>query len=114
MESAEIIEECWLRSEEIKTLLHISDSTLYRWKRSGLIPRAPWLVLRSVAQGLPVLASRSHQWAGHRFGPDGALYRPNGYPIYPGDLWVFEFLNINGAIGKARKQVEAYEYPAGS
>lgn len=98
MEPAAIIGEVWLRRTDILTLLDISDSTLRRWERSGRMPRAAWLVLRSVAQGLPVLVSRSRQWLDHRFGPDGALYTPTGYPIYPSDLWVLEFARLNGML----------------
>ena len=104
MESAEIIGDVWLRREQILTLLDISESTLRRWERSNCMPRAAWLVLRSVAQGLPVLPSRSDQWHGHRFGPNGALYTPTGYPIYPADLWLFEFLMINGEISQAKRR----------
>jgi len=101
-ESTLIIDECCLRPKAIMTLLDISECTFYRWKRSGQMPRSAWLVLRSVAQGLPVLPSRSHQWELHRFGRDGALYTPTGYPIYPYDLWVFEFANKNGILRLAR------------
>lgn len=67
------------------------------------MPRAAFLVLASVASGLPVLPSRSHQWDGHRFGRDGALYTPTGYPIYPADLWLFEFANRNGCLEPAKR-----------
>lgn len=95
MDDWSIIDDCWLRDDQIKTLLNISESTFYRWQRSGRLPRAAWLVLRSVALGLPVLPSRSHQWEDHRFGRNGALYTPTGYPIYPCDLWVLEFARMN-------------------
>ncbi|MES1935447.1 hypothetical protein [Salinisphaera hydrothermalis] len=85
------------------TLLDISESTFYRWKLIGTMPRAHYLVLRSVARGLPVLASMSRVWDGHYFGVDGALYTPTGYPMYPADLWLFEFANRNGCLEPAKR-----------
>ncbi|KEZ78979.1 hypothetical protein C41B8_02577 [Salinisphaera hydrothermalis C41B8] len=93
-----------MRPDQITTLLEISPATLYRWRSTGRMPRAAFLVLASVASGLPVLPSRSHQWSGHRFGRDGALYTPTGYPIYPADLWLFEFAQRNdGCLEPAKR-----------
>lgn len=79
-------------------LLDISESTYYRWRAGYRMPRAASLVLRSVARGLPVLASRSRMWEGYRFAVDGSLRRPNDYPLFPGDLWLYEFLMLNGEV----------------
>ncbi|WP_423824066.1 hypothetical protein V5738_08875 [Salinisphaera sp. SPP-AMP-43] len=103
MDDWSTVGDCWLRPDQIRTLLDISESTFYRWQRAGRLPRPAWLVLRSVALGLPVLPSRSNQWRDHRFGRNGALYTPTGYPIYPGDLWLFEFANKNGILEPAKK-----------
>ncbi|MGB7756776.1 MAG: hypothetical protein WBL23_12000 [Salinisphaera sp.] len=39
---------------------------------------------------------------GHRFARDGPLYTPTGYPIYPADLWLFEFAQRNDMLTAAR------------
>lgn len=96
--SSDLLYECGLRPRQIMMLLDVSQSTYYRWRAGYPMPRAAWLVLRSVAQGLPVLPSRSDMWDGYRFAVDGSLRRPNDYPLYPGDLWLYEFLMINGEI----------------
>ena len=85
--------------------------TFERWRTIGGMPRAAHLVLASVASGLPVLPFRSHQWADHRFGPDGALYTPTGYPIYPADLWLFEFAQVNGMLRPAAAEIDASKAP---
>tara|TARA_B100000678_G_scaffold80352_1_gene66706 strand:- start:5680 stop:6030 length:351 start_codon:yes stop_codon:yes gene_type:complete len=85
-----------MRPRAVMTLLDISESTFYRWVQSGSMPQAHYLVMLSVARGLPVLPSRSGQWDGHFFGRSGELRTPTGYGIYPRDLWLFEFANKNG------------------
>ena len=102
--SADLLYECGLRPQQIMMLLDVSQSTYYRWRAGYPMPRAAWLVLRSVAHGLPVLMSRSSMWDGHRFAVDGTLRRPNDYPLYPGDLWLYEFLMINGEIRRSARR----------
>lgn len=84
-----------LNDRQIRLVLGCPQSTWYRWLKVGF-PHAQTLILRSLASGLPVSAAHSHLWEGHSFNPRGQLITPTGYPLYPRDLWVFEFMQRNG------------------
>lgn len=99
----DVLYDIALNDRQIMFLLGCSQSTWYRWLETGF-PRLQHLVLRSLATGLPIAAGTANLWEGWRFRADGALYGPTGYPLFPYDLWVFEFLNKNGAIGPACDQ----------
>lgn len=91
----DLLSDIPLNDRQIMFLLGCSQSTWYRWLKVGF-PHLQTLVLRSLATGLPVSAAHSDLWEGHTFNAHGQLITPTGYPIYPNDLWLFEFMQRNG------------------